>query len=196
MYRPPGGEAQGPAAELLQVSRAGDAANSRRLTTDSNFPCEFEHNTTHISRSPKDETHSGHRYGLSSSTPPSVPLAAQNLGAQTLVDLSNSQPAPSSSSHGLSPSSARRKHNHNLNMAEYLDPADRDEAIRDPWFSSGPSKRTAHYSAEEEDADVRVKDGDDPISLRALSEVEANSLVQLFHERLNPLVAVLDASCE
>lgn len=79
-------------------------------------------------------------------------------------------------------------------MAEYLDPADRDEPVRDPWFSNGPARRAAQTTPTEDVESVREMD--DPISLRALSEVEANSLVQLFHERLNPLVAVLDAPCE
>lgn len=145
------------------------AADSRRLTGDANL------------LNPSDRPSMG--YSLEAAQ-----ITSHTLGAQSLVELSHSE-SPS-----LSPNS-RRKHNHNLNMAEYLDPADRVDQTRDPWFSNGPARRSARYSPEEE-SDTRARERDDPVSLHALSAVEASSLVALFHERMNPLVAVLDPHCE
>ncbi|WVF68288.1 hypothetical protein IAT40_003053 [Kwoniella sp. CBS 6097] len=57
--------------------------------------------------------------------------------------------------------------NKDLDLSEYLDPA--DPALQGKM------------------------EADQPVSLMILSEIEAMSMVQLFHDRLNPLVAVLDA---
>lgn len=72
-----------------------------------------------------------------------------------------------------------RGSNHNLNMAEFLDPADKDMQVcapKAPFFSNAPPPRGRVPSVE---PDFVVNENDDPVSLHALSEVEANSLVQL-----------------
>ncbi|RSH84056.1 hypothetical protein EHS25_005301 [Saitozyma podzolica] len=82
---------------------------------------------------------------------------------------------------------------HSLNMAELLDPADRDVqafAPKAPFFSISNTGRRRVAGGRN-----RVgtsNDRDDPVALMVLSEVEASSLVHLFHQKLNPLVAVLD----
>jgi hypothetical protein len=73
-----------------------------------------------------------------------------------------------------------RASTHNLNMAEYLDPTDKDMQVcapKAPFFSNAPARRGRRMSIEQDDR--IVNESDDPVSLHALSEVEANSLVQL-----------------
>lgn len=74
-------------------------------------------------------------------------------------------------------------------MAEHLDPgSDREVVAAAPFFNNAPTGRKRSPAAD----DDKINEEHDPVSLRALSEVEATSLVSLFHQRLNPLVAVLD----
>lgn len=74
-------------------------------------------------------------------------------------------------------------------MAEHLDPgSDREVQAAAPFFNNAPTGRKRSPAQD----DDRINEEHDPVSLRVLSEVEASSLVQLFHTRLNPLVAVLD----
>ncbi|GMK58677.1 hypothetical protein CspeluHIS016_0601190 [Cutaneotrichosporon spelunceum] len=122
---------------------------------------------------------------------PPVPTAM----AQSLVDLSRSGARIASASNttvsptsGNYPSSSRTQ-NQNLNMAEVLDPGEGSSA-QAPFYSSVPARRA--YAPDTDDEGTN--ETDDPVSLHALSEVEAKQLVQLFMERLNPLVAVLDAN--
>lgn len=107
----------------------------------------------------------------------------------------------------VAPEHVPRRNKH-LSMAEHLDPGRDAVEASGPFFNNAPSgpsglrgrghgrghsrgqgQRSPSPSGHERGT---VAEGDDPVSLRALSEVEANSLVQLFHARLNPLVAVLD----
>lgn len=86
------------------------------------------------------------------------------------------------------------RRNHHLSMAEHLDPGpDREVVAAAPFFNNAPTgpagRRGGRSPAADDD---KINEEHDPVSLRALSEVEATSLVQLFHTRLNPLVAVLD----
>lgn len=99
----------------------------------------------------------------------------QMAQAQSLVDLSRSGPH-SSSTTTLSPTSGNyaSSRNQNLNMAEFLDPAEGSSA-KAPFYSSAPARRGYAPDADEEG----TSETDDPVSLRALSEVEANQLVQL-----------------
>ncbi|KLT42907.1 hypothetical protein CC85DRAFT_71925 [Cutaneotrichosporon oleaginosum] len=120
----------------------------------------------------------------------SPPIPTAMAQAQSLVDLSRSGPH-SASTTTVSPTSGNytsSSRNQNLNMAEFLDPAEGSSA-KAPFYSSAPARRG--YAPEPDDEGMN--ETDDPVSLHALSEVEANQLVQLFMERLNPLVAVLDA---
>nr|XP_019043747.1 hypothetical protein I302_08328 [Kwoniella bestiolae CBS 10118]OCF22677.1 hypothetical protein I302_08328 [Kwoniella bestiolae CBS 10118] len=82
--------------------------------------------------------------------------------------------------------------NRNLDLSEYLDPADRPIQLQgpsSPFFLNYTSKNTRLESEEVSQGEAR----DDPVNLMILSESEALALVQLFHDRLNHLVAVLDA---
>lgn len=101
-----------------------------------------------------------------------------NAMAQSLVDLSQSQPHSSHSAATVSPTSGNytsSSRNQNLNMAEFLDPSEGSSA-KAPFYSNAPARRGTYTQETEEEGN---NDTDDPISLRALSEVEANSLVQL-----------------
>ncbi|KAL1407903.1 hypothetical protein Q8F55_007339 [Vanrija albida] len=91
---------------------------------------------------------------------------------------------------GASPSQSRSRARI-LRMSEYLDPNDREQAPS-LWANAPgrPPREMPRRGLEEEYQEA--SDRDDPVSLRALSEVEANYLVQQFHDRLNPLIALLD----
>lgn len=100
-----------------------------------------------------------------------------NAMAQSLVDLSRSQPHSAHSAATVSPTSGNytsSSRNQNLNMAEFLDPSEGSSA-KAPFYSNAPARRGTYPEPDEEG----VSESDDPVSLRALSEVEANSLVQL-----------------
>ncbi|OCF38974.1 hypothetical protein I317_07229 [Kwoniella heveanensis CBS 569] len=82
--------------------------------------------------------------------------------------------------------------NKDLDLSEYLDPADPALQVSGPnapFFVNYPARTTRR----ERSGSPSAMNRDDPVSLMILSEIEAMSMVQLFHERLNPLVAVLDA---
>ena len=88
--------------------------------------------------------------------------------------------------------------NPNLDVSDYLDPGDRvfrtnASTPKVPFYQNYPAKHPSDAPAgfsEEEQASL--SDGDDPINLRILSISEAGYLIDLFHERLNLLCAVLD----
>lgn len=95
--------------------------------------------------------------------------------------------------------------NPNLAVSDYLDPDDRvfrpgnANAPSLPFFQNHPAPPLGEDSEsrefEERHSPVQ-SEGDDPISLRMLSVAEALRLVELYHEHLNLLCAVLDVQRE
>ncbi|WVR07895.1 hypothetical protein IAU60_004938 [Kwoniella sp. DSM 27419] len=81
------------------------------------------------------------------------------------------------------------KQHRDLDLSEYLDPADKALQVdtSDPFFVI-----PARASRCERSGSPSAVNRDDPVNLMILSEIEALAMVQLFHDRLNPLVAVLD----
>ncbi|BEI99236.1 hypothetical protein CcaverHIS631_0402790 [Cutaneotrichosporon cavernicola] len=181
------------------IKRKGRPPNSARRLQETND----QENQTQNQNQTQTQTLFPQAYQAPSSSPGkpdlfpiSFPYAglsppAPTAMAQSLVDLSRSGPH-STSTTTVSPTSGNHPNssrNQNLNMAEFLDPAEGSSA-KAPFYSSAPARRGYAPDADDEE----MNETDDPVSLRALSEVEANQLVQLFMERLNPLVAVLDAN--